>query len=417
MIGGQQTSIEIFDKQVSIAIRNGEYVDAVKIMSGLVHIQPFAKSIPSYRTIQGINRSVDCGLDAFWHSNSIRIYQDLENFVTESISRQRKRKYERFEEIGVGTLRAHLKVVERFGFYSKPSLVAHIPSISTKSIIKYTQNFMSRNRGVKLDENSDIQQRYMEYLKGELSNEYNCDVAFLGVHVEYKDLFHKLVSIQGKETQMINEVKTNLINDYKAHLLESVKRFSVNNLIVEQSEGAMEVNERNNRISSTINFFESNHRINIMSYFREYELKFKGINDQSFLNLLLILHSELGPSYRSDLLGFEVHQPLRTDPSEFKRLFLLDIIQSQNRVGGAKQGTVIFQGDRVSKIQEIYNLLTTTMVILVIILSKWSPAPEPPASADTQGVWSNDHQGFCLPVAPLGYRPHDICTLPPLPQL
>ena len=223
----RKNATEMLDEHVCLIIQNGDYVDSNRIARELVELAHVLKNIDSFRTIQSINRNVDCAIDIYWFSRCVHIYSDMEKFIVESLGKWRKQNYTNFEEIGVGSLLSHAKVVELFSFYSGRIPRGHtFVKIQLQSIIDAALKFVERNRNIKIDKNGESQSNFTRFLQMQLSQEYNCPEYLLGIHVEFKDLFHKIIGIKNREINEINKFTIDYFNEFRAKLNESLKSSS-----------------------------------------------------------------------------------------------------------------------------------------------------------------------------------------------
>lgn len=107
---------EVFDAHVVEVLSNGGYLDAGEFAHALGDKINLAR-LETFRSIQGHNKKVDTLLDAYWHLRGIRAFSEMENHVKANISKWKKIATPiNFEELGLGSLLKHPKVMRLFGF-------------------------------------------------------------------------------------------------------------------------------------------------------------------------------------------------------------------------------------------------------------------------------------------------------------
>ena len=97
-----KTASEIIETLMKRIIEHGGYVQSSRVYNDLVDIFPEVKYNATFRAIQGINKFVDSAVEVYWHTNSIRIYSELEEYVVQLYNKWKKKSFSKFEEIGVG---------------------------------------------------------------------------------------------------------------------------------------------------------------------------------------------------------------------------------------------------------------------------------------------------------------------------
>jgi hypothetical protein len=218
-----KTASEIIETLMKRIIEHGGYVQSSRVYNDLVDIFPEVKYNATFRAIQGINKFVDSAVEVYWHTNSIRIYSELEEYVVQLYNKWKKKSFSKFEEIGVGVLFASDSVVKKFEFYDNHTGLSSLPVIDKKLIISRTIDYISgprhkHGRQQKLDEAAC--KEFDVYLQTELQKYYHCK-SKVGVNVDFSSLFHQIIAIQRKENTILNTAKDQLCQQLNARLRSS----------------------------------------------------------------------------------------------------------------------------------------------------------------------------------------------------
>jgi hypothetical protein len=238
-----KTPVEILDDYCRRVIAIGNYLDSQEIMHELVSILPKIKFLPLFHQIQSLNRFIDTSIEAYWHSNSIRIFLELEEFILRLYNKWSRSNHRTFEEIGVGSLGRHPKIVKYFEFFQNPFRKDLLPKISMESLIRFTTIYIDRSGGRgggnNLEFNENTQENFQKFLFEKCRVEYGGDKYHLGISVDLKELFHKILATKWIETQEIRRVRESIAGQMRQKLLASYDEILVRNkneAIIEQSK-------------------------------------------------------------------------------------------------------------------------------------------------------------------------------------
>jgi hypothetical protein len=206
-----KTPPEIFDDYCRRVITRGNYLDSQEIAHELISTLAKIKFLPLFHHIQSSNRFVDTPLDVYWHTNSLRVLFEGEEFILRFFHKWSRSNHRTFEgEIGVGSLGRHPKIVKlSFEFFGNPFREDLLPKFSMEeSLIRVTAIFIDRLGGGKgpeisfeLTENTQESSQKVPFERCRV--ECAEDKCHLAISDDLKEISHKILATKSIEIQEI----------------------------------------------------------------------------------------------------------------------------------------------------------------------------------------------------------------------
>jgi hypothetical protein len=268
---------EILDEYCNLVIQRGDYLDSQAIAKDLIAIMQKLKYEKLFRDIQSLNRFVDSGIEAYWHSTSIRIFFELEKFVLNLYNKWAHLDLETFEDIGIGTLARHPKIVEYFKFYQIPFQRNLLPEVSMENLIKLTIRYLNTlDRDCEL--NKATQDRFMAFLLDTIAREDGvANRNHIGIVIDFKDLYHKIKSTRYLESQQIRNVRIDLASKVTAKI-----QSSMNQLFSENTSSQIDLRTLPPDLTSLL----KHHKVDLSTLYNQMKSFFSPLNSSTFSGII-----------------------------------------------------------------------------------------------------------------------------------
>jgi hypothetical protein len=207
----------VFDTFVEEVLRKGGYLNTEDIVTGLSPTIKDLHVLPAFKSIQGMNKVVHAAVLCYWQGRSIRIFSEMEKFVTKQVAgyRQLPAPPETFEELGMGSLAKNEVVVKFFDFYKLQSKEA-LPEVTSRDVLLCMQEFTAKNRHGRPDEK--LEAKFEDYLRAH----FGCNIC--GVNVEFKSLFHSTNQTRGAWFGELRAAKEQYAGEYRQALQKALQR-------------------------------------------------------------------------------------------------------------------------------------------------------------------------------------------------
>lgn len=208
---------DVFDHFVEDVLRSGGYLNTEDIVTGLSSKIADLHHLSAFKGIQGTNKVVHAAVLCYWQGRSIRIFSEMERFVTKQVAgyRQLPTPPEIFEDLGMGCLAKHEAVVKLFGFYDLDSKVS-LPEVTSTEVLLCMQEFTARNRQARPDDK--LEAKFVDYLRAHFGRN-TC-----GVSVEFRSLFHSTNQTRGAWFGELRAAKEQYATEYKKALHGALQR-------------------------------------------------------------------------------------------------------------------------------------------------------------------------------------------------
>ena len=134
------------DRAVEGILATGGYVDPSSVWTQLVGaIEPSQlKGNERFRQLQWQHLQITAALECYFRQSSIASYLGAEQFVVETMKRIRKgSSLVTFEDVGMGGLNKHVKMVEKFGNIEHPE---HLRPLDTDGVVTAVMTFNNQMR-------------------------------------------------------------------------------------------------------------------------------------------------------------------------------------------------------------------------------------------------------------------------------
>lgn len=258
-----KTASEIIDCHIKGIINGGDYVDSSRVYHDLVDMFPEVKGNATFRVIQSINKFVDSAIDVYWHTNSIRIFFDVEKFIVQLYNKWKKKTCDRFEDIGIGSLSKNVNIVKKFEFYDTDIDTTSMLVVEKNVVLSCAVEYMSPNRGkgqqrqqFQLDPDSN--KKFDAFLLSKLQKMYHYRSKAIGVTVDFASLFHQIIASKGRERSSINDCKDQLCIDLEKSLTSSFQQLIESSSWKSQQAGRLSSDELQSLadVFSSINVFD-----------------------------------------------------------------------------------------------------------------------------------------------------------------
>ena len=209
-------------------IQARKYVDAQVLYSDMVDIYNKIGYNDTFRSIQSINKFVDCAIKCYFFTHSIRILSELEEFVVTLYNKWSRKSFKTFLDIGVGYISGHKDIIKEFGLSSGDQGQTS-GRITSDIVTKYIVDFVGQKR---IEYGDRVRQEEFDaFLKTRLLLEGE---AISGVVAVFKDVLPKVFAGRHRESNQIRLFKETLSKEFA----ERVRSIFEEKLSANMSSGA-----------------------------------------------------------------------------------------------------------------------------------------------------------------------------------
>ena len=220
----------ILDEYITTKLSMGHYLDPQVIYGELNgNMQNLTRS-EKYKNIQQSHRDITNAVHAYFYSNSIYIYNELEQFIIDGINRKLSKEvvtYTSFLDLGMGYLTSHIEVIKNLGVLNY-EYISGYKRITLEFVIKSAFDYLEQRKKKFMDNYrhdwDKVSDDFMAQLNINIFGNRGNTKKSIGIKIRFEQIYHRWrQAVYKVESKVLRNVRENSEKAFTSKIKESLE--------------------------------------------------------------------------------------------------------------------------------------------------------------------------------------------------